>query len=839
MLGITVTDEDLNFGVIQEAEMEGAGKVSYVIPGRTIAGNEAVRFRTSKSPILSSSEYDWSGTGSMADPNIGVDYRDVILELVTDPNATSTPASITKAWEDLTVPSTVGEGRHPFSLENPQGGAFILRSLDDVEVPTGGIMFTVTYKAPDVQTADVHIASTQDTVGFAVTLTETGAATGVFTGSFQTAAESDSPSSSIAAISGSLITVSYNDGGTTRVANATVETTDPSVLLVTPADKTATRVRSARLIAEMTDADSGIDPDSITFNVVATDANTGGPAAGEGVTTTGVVPVSIAGGYRAEVQLENVPAGETNISWSVIVMDEAGNDATSGVSSIRIDTVAPDVNRGVGGGAITGNHLDGDGNAVTDASKADPTSIQMVFNEALDGDSLQASDFRVNGVAPADVAWSSSHPESVFLKVAILAANARPLVELTGDISDTAGNIRPGGKKVDNASDGISPTLDVTVDPAYSKGEVTIDIRTDESLLTVPDVAVSGDADLSGLSVFRLVADNHYRATYNAPTSPMKYEISVSGSDTSANSASVSGIALEVDAQLPAPTGVTLPGVGAVMVGDDTTHSITTQNPFITIEWDSEASEYEGDSHGSVDVTGLTISNESGESAEIKVTKPAANRLLISARGLALGTYDMSFNGADELGNTLGSDVALKFEVKEPDPFEIMLTPGWNLVSLPAEPQMSAINDVIPVDHPTTIVLTYDQTEPGAWLSAQRGDDGMFVGSLDTISARRAYWIFTEAFDSLKVAVMQQRGGSPTNLPTVNLVAGWNLLPVLDVSGGLSFGDDASNVGNYVSGAVRAYSYDSSSDRFNQHTGMLQIGSGYWVYLSGATVLVP
>ena len=170
--------------------------------------------------------------------------------------------------------------------------------------------------------------------------------------------------------------------------------------------------------------------------------------------------------------------------------------------------------------------------------------------------------------------------------------------------------------------------------------------------------------------------------------------------------------------------------------------------------------------------------------------------------------------------------------VKEPVPFSIPLTPGWNLVSLPAEPQVSEVNSVIPAGHSANIVLTYDPTQPGAWLSASRGEKGAFVGSLEEIGARTAYWIFTDAFESLSVNVLQLRGGLPVNLPPVNLVAGWNLVPVLDASGRAAFGDEVSSVSDYVPNSVQTYAYDPSSDRFNQHTGMLQVGHGYWVYLN-------
>ena len=178
------------------------------------------------------------------------------------------------------------------------------------------------------------------------------------------------------------------------------------------------------------------------------------------------------------------------------------------------------------------------------------------------------------------------------------------------------------------------------------------------------------------------------------------------------------------------------------MVSPMTPYKITTMNPFITIEWDSEGSEYlPKDYQKTVDVTDLMfgdfevntpMGDETGARSDwgddspvvFNVTKPTVNRLLISARGLALGEYEMTFNGADGLGNALDDDVKIKIKVVEPDPFEIKLTPGWNLVSLPADPQMSGINDVIGADHPASIVLTYDPTQPGAWLSSSRGDDG-------------------------------------------------------------------------------------------------------------------
>ena len=65
--------------------------------------------------------------------------------------------------------------------------------------------------------------------------------------------------------------------------------------------------------------------------------------------------------------------------------------------------------------------------------------------------------------------------------------------------------------------------------------------------------------------------------------------------------------------------------------------------------------------------------------------------------------------------------------------FTINLRPGYNLVSLPGHaPESTDINDVIGADHSINQVLTYSPFIEGGWLSAERGDDGTFAGTLTT-----------------------------------------------------------------------------------------------------------
>ena len=62
-------------------------------------------------------------------------------------------------------------------------------------------------------------------------------------------------------------------------------------------------------------------------------------------------------------------------------------------------------------------------------------------------------------------------------------------------------------------------------------------------------------------------------------------------------------------------------------------------------------------------------------------------------------------------------------------------------MSLPAGP----INAVLGLSHPASVVITYDPTEVGGWLSASRDEDGMYVGSLESIKAHLPYSVFADA----------------------------------------------------------------------------------------------
>jgi len=110
----------------------------------------------------------------------------------------------------------------------PSNGAFTLRLTQNVTLP---IPFTVTYSAEKIDQLTVKVTSSSDTTGFNLTLEETTAVSGVFTGTFETGAatvttNSTAPAATerpdIKAVHGNLVTVAYTDTEPLSIVNDTI-----------------------------------------------------------------------------------------------------------------------------------------------------------------------------------------------------------------------------------------------------------------------------------------------------------------------------------------------------------------------------------------------------------------------------------------------------------------------------------------------------------------------------------------------------------------------------------------------------------------------------------------
>lgn len=780
-LTITLNDADLDVGISQTEAVDENGD-AYTTVGK--APNTDFAHFVQKLPIQ-----DANGDGSVNRPDVtitGVASGSVSVMVVDASN-----------------------GRVTFQHDGTAAGTF-----------------SITYTAADVNTIDVLVASTQDTGGFTLTLTETGAVSGVFEGTFGTGTSTTATPPIIATVTGGLVTVSYSDGDPagTRVANATVEDILPSIGDMSPADASASRTQVQKLVAFVTDSDSGMAAGDIAFTLVDALNDLGvSVVVSEGISLGTITTSAITGGFKAEVDVNEIPAGETTITWTVTASDVAGNSDTTDVQTFKVDTVSPDLATPIG--AITGQFWDaaaGPAAIEMDAGLASTNSIRIIFNEALDG-SVDVQDFEVDGDNPIAAEWFAGAPESVFLTVPAMLPDATPVIALVGELADTAGNVRSTGGDV-SAKDGIAPGNDVAVAPSLSVDTVQIDVSSNEPLLGSPSIKVNA----VGLQTAK-IGDKKWRATFTTATAG-KYAIETTTTDPVGN-ARIATLSFEIDNALPDPPAANLKPTGNVFRND----------PFVEIGWTTEADEYGAagdDTHPNVMFIAATLD---GDDVLARFSTTDNQTYIMATTGLAEEEHTVVVTGQDDVGNE--KEITFTFTVVARPATSIPLSPGWNLVSLPGRPIDSSINAVITVAA-VDIVMTFDRTAPGLFATSFR-DPGTLLFDTDELSEmteQRAYWVHTSTFEPLTVDIAPVGGGVAAPPPEIRLSKGWNLLSVVDITGAASTvvaGDYLKSVPTAT--ISRIYGYSSIDDRYIEVTlaGDLTIGRGYWIYLTASAVLVP
>ena len=580
---------------------------------------------------------------------------------------------------------------------------------------------------------------------------------------------------------------------------------------------------------------------------------------------------------------------------------------------------------------------------------SDHTMIRVEFSEDLDGASISHTDFLVDGVVPHAAMWFDavdsntglSVRNSVFLEVDPLAADAIPTVEIVGEVADLAGNIITMGQVV--TQDSIAPSATVTLSTQLSTGMLDITVATDESIRTaspplqlfVTDVD-SNVVDSTQESPTRVSSVNEWIFNLNIATA-QRYSVVVTVEDAAGNQGSVgvrdladpNAITFEIDNGLPLPDTFPLDGA-----------EIREVDPFfVEMDWFAEGAEYPGDSHDGVTLTKVVL--DEGTDAERDVLHQASTRnartWFVAILNIGLGRHTVTFNGEDDLVNTLADDVTLTFEVVRAT-FVLSLVPGMNLVSLPGNPVSTDINAVIGVEEPVNRVMTYDlmmydahvsarveradvdgngcveqgdlvaiaqdfSTRPTngdessdvngdgivdvndlalagldfwrgpapqggpvtlpntpnqacdlhhtGWLRAARDPEtGLFAGDLRNIDARHGYWIEAGATLDLKVEIRPL--GAQQLLPTIQVLQGWNLVPVMNLQSldRIHFGTELdaddylgsnwSRAFTFVRGRWVSIATGVEPDGDLETVGdAVQIGRAYWVYFTEDDTLRP
>ena len=492
----------------------------------------------------------------------------------------------------------------------------------------------------------------------------------------------------IAVVDGGTITFTYRDRSPAEdvLARVLMESGPPIFSNVSPPNGAVTSDLNTVLMVEVTDTIAGVDP-TIDSSINLDISQDGIPQAisNQDFMVTETSPGS--GVYRVEYAISNLPtiaealaSGNpivTRITWEVRAKDNAGNPGTTGPLVLDVDGRPPSVSDAFTGDTYDptqapGERLRGDRPGLPGG--ADRGSIRLVFNKAMDGASFQTSDFRVDGIEPTAVAHFTDLPDSAFLTIPQLPPTATPRVEIVSEVSDLGGN-SIAAAAID-AADGIAPALAVTLDTRLSRGDIRMDVSSDEAIagvLPIRDVRGCREG-ADGSPVCDVAATN--TVTSRIIIAQVQWEFDMSGfsvglynvlvqAEDAAGNVGAAGnidptdpgaISFEIDRALPGPDG-TIPPEGAVVQAVD---------PFvIEINWSTEGEEYPGDTHGEVTLTKAVLDAGTANERDLlpDAFSPNGRNFGITIPGITLGEHTLTFNGVDDLGHSLAADARATFTV--------------------------------------------------------------------------------------------------------------------------------------------------------------------------------
>ena len=287
---------------------------------------------------------------------------------------------------------------------------------------------------------------------------------------------------------------------------------------------------------------------------------------------------------------------------------------------------------------------------------------------------------------------------------------------------------------------------------------------------------------------------------------------------------------------------------------DHSENCSTTDNDVLMANCANENSEYAEDNFDDVVVTSFVLD---GVDITDSVKTTDNQSFLVSLESISIGDHTAEVQAVDQAGNVFEDTLEIDFEVNDRDPFEKRLSPGWNLVSLPGEPADSSIGSVFGPGVEVRTVYSYDPVLPGGWQVAVRETlDSDWQGDLTEINGQHGYWVLSDAIQDWEVSIPRLAGGSagtgtPIQPPVIPLYAGWNLIPVTDISGNGSGGDRVSArvyLQSLEAGveAARVLGFNTIRNQWEtvldpdmQMNNTLEIGAGYWIFVREATSLVP
>ena len=251
------------------------------------------------------------------------------------------------------------------------------------------------------------------------------------------------------------------------------------------------------------------------------------------------------------------------------------------------------------------------------------------------------------------------------------------------------------------------------------------------------------------------------------------------------------------------------------------------------------------DAHKKVTLTAVTLDGTDVSDSVGPGMSTTGDKFTVALRGLAAGEHTLTYSAVDEAGNEL-TDVEVDFEVQAHAAYKIDIRPGWNLISFPGTPADTGIGDVMGTGLDAAIVLGYQN---GAWVSAIR-NEGEWLGTLTDIVGGYGYWVQTTVFESISAVIPS---ADPTDvLPSVPVIAGWNLLGIVDISQGAAGSEPIGKqeaddyfvsidwrVGYYFRNAANDWQKIVPDAEPSDGEPEILNGKGYWIWSIRPGKLVP
>ncbi len=696
------------------------------------------------------------------------------------------------------------------------------------------------------------------------------------------------------------VTVTYYDSSLAVVAtdSVTVDTVSPEVSNISPADGTFTRVANPTISFDVTDTGSGIDIqdlEKITLTINGQEASgVSFLSIDDGVRAIYARPTAEWTGYA--VDTGDLVAFPITISAT----DGANNTTTIGGDgdyTIDIDLKRPRVrmadatskttvvvtfDESLDSGSVDadGSDFEVTGAAVTGAARMaddedtpdDETRIVEVTVSDLEPDAKPVvsvvgtvTDHAGNSVDTADDAASKvTASDSIGATITSLDIDS-DLVGEDGEVAISLSfdeKLATSGVKVtihgpSGGAATVSRPNPLAASTTFSVGEsatgmygVSVQVtdlgdNTTNNLMAATETT-TGSGDLITLNNGPIGDANFDGVVDGGDITLGDDSVSVASVDASARTVVLSSSYegdLEVSYHYTAATFQVDVDAPSVSIEPSDGSTVKDQSPFIRLVFDDD--EYPGDTNTSVTLDSAMLTMPDGTDKDVTAMFQAGTadniEFIWAASDLALGGYTLSLSATDAAGNTL--ETSSEFTVAKRTA-SISLRPGWNLISIPGSlaPDKRGVNDVF-TNGAIDIVLTYDAKKRN-WFRATRQADGTLgqPGSsleLSTVTSMTAYWVHSTGVVSQAVDLL---GASSQEPPvSIDLVAGWNLIPVRTTE----VGSDPVDADSYLSGLnwTRAYGYNNTTQVFESilpgSDATLAENNGYWLYLREAGVLVP